>query len=69
MSPNSPIPVFIPNAAVMWKMMRACIAVKRPEDLWVNQEVDADGVLSPEEQALLGQIGKETEFTSLKAHI
>ena len=26
----------------MLKMMRACIAVKKPEDLWINQDVEDD---------------------------
>lgn len=33
---NSPQPIYIPNRAVMFKLMRACIGITRPEDLWFN---------------------------------
>ena len=34
--PNSPMVIYIPNKAVMFKIMRACIGKKSKEDLWVN---------------------------------
>ena len=36
MTSHSPIPIFIPNAAVMWKLMRACIGCEWAADLWIN---------------------------------
>ena len=34
---QSPWQIYIPNKAVMFKLMRACIDVNRPEDLWIYQ--------------------------------
>ena len=34
---NSPMQIYIPSAAVMFKMMRACIDIKDPSDLWMNK--------------------------------
>lgn len=34
--------IYIPKKEIMLKMMRACIAVKKPEDLWINQDVEDD---------------------------
>ena len=34
---NSPYCIYIPSREVMLKLMRACIKVKKPEDLWINQ--------------------------------
>lgn len=36
-SENSPYPIYIPNRAMMFKIMRACIGITRPEDLWFNE--------------------------------
>jgi hypothetical protein len=38
----SPYQIYIPKKEIMLKMMRACIAVKKPQDLWVNQDVECD---------------------------
>ena len=35
---QSPKRIWIPNKAVMLKMMRSCIGIKNPEDLWTNCE-------------------------------
>lgn len=32
---NSPYCIYIPNKEVMLKLMRACIKVKKIEDLWI----------------------------------
>lgn len=32
----SPYVIYIPKKEIMMKMMRACIEVKKPEDLWIN---------------------------------
>ena len=32
----SPFVIYIPKKEIMLKMMRACIEVKKPEDLWIN---------------------------------
>lgn len=32
----SPICIFIPDKQVLWKMMRSCIYVTDPKDLWIN---------------------------------
>ena len=32
---NSPYCLYIPNRDIMFKMMRACINVKKAEDLWL----------------------------------
>lgn len=29
-------PIFLPNKAVMFKMMRACLGVEKVEDLWIS---------------------------------
>ena len=34
----SPYVIYIPKKEIMLKMMRACIEIKRPEDLWFNTE-------------------------------
>ena len=39
----APYQIYIPKKEIMLKMMRACIGVKKPEDLWVNQEEDEEG--------------------------
>jgi hypothetical protein len=36
----SPYAIYIPNKEIMLKMMRACIQVKSPEDLWFNTDAD-----------------------------
>ena len=33
---NSPQVIYIPNKAVMFKIMRACIGVKTKDELWIN---------------------------------
>jgi len=33
----SPYTLYIPSKEVMVKMMRSCITVKDPQDLWINQ--------------------------------
>jgi len=33
---DSPPMIFIPNMQIMFKLMRACIGVKDPKDLWFN---------------------------------
>ena len=35
----SPYCIYIPKKEIMLKLMRACIEVKKPEDLWINQEL------------------------------
>ena len=34
----SPTAVFIPSNELIFTMMRACIAVEKPEDLWINKK-------------------------------
>jgi hypothetical protein len=34
----SPYVIYVPKKEIMLKMMRACIEVKKEEDLWINQE-------------------------------
>ena len=34
---DSPQPIYIPNRAMMFKLMRACIGITNPNDLWFNQ--------------------------------
>jgi hypothetical protein len=34
---NSPLCIFIPSKEVMVKIMKACIGLENPEDLWFNQ--------------------------------
>ena len=49
---NSPVAVYIPTPEVMLKMMRACIEVKDPKDLWIHQPSVCDKkpkVVEPEE--------------------
>lgn len=37
--PNfAPFCIYIPKTELMFKMMRACIGIKDPKDLWFNQE-------------------------------
>lgn len=31
-----PMLIYIPKKEIMLKMMRACIAIKRPHELWIN---------------------------------
>ena len=38
----SPYVIYIPKKEIMLKMMRACVDVKRPEDLWFNTEARAN---------------------------
>ena len=33
---NSPRHIYIPSFEVLFKMMRSCILVTKPEDLWFN---------------------------------
>ena len=33
---NAPHSIYIPRKEIMLKIMRACIGVKKPEDLWIN---------------------------------
>ena len=33
---HAPFQIYIPKKEIMLKMMRACIGVKKPADLWVN---------------------------------
>jgi len=33
---NSPRTIYTPSFEVLFKMMRSCICVTRPEDLWFN---------------------------------
>ena len=33
----SPFQIYIPKTDLMFKMMRACVGVKQPRDLWFNQ--------------------------------
>jgi len=37
---TSPYCLYIPNKEVMFKMMRACIKVLNPEDLWISSKAD-----------------------------
>ena len=32
----TPLQIFIPSKALMFKLMRSCIDVKLPQDLWIN---------------------------------
>ena len=34
---DSPIQIFIPSKALMFKLMRSCINIKNKNDLWINQ--------------------------------
>ena len=36
---NSPYCIYIPNKEIMLKLMRACIRVKKIENLWINKHV------------------------------
>ena len=36
----SPYCIYIPKKEIMVKIMRACIAVKCPHDLWIHQELE-----------------------------
>ena len=57
---NSPIPIFIPNAAVMWKMMRACIGCEWPGDLWFNlKPEDCINFNYTDEEGLTGTEGED----------
>jgi len=39
---NSPYCLYIPSNELMFKLMRACIGVKKPQDLWfINLSLDA----------------------------
>jgi len=33
---SNPFCLYIPNKEIMFKMIRACIKVTEPEDLWIN---------------------------------
>ena len=35
---NAPNQIYIPRKEIMLKIMRACIGVKNPEDLWINSK-------------------------------
>ena len=34
---TNPMPIYIPSKSVMFKMMRSCIGVKSPKDLWIQK--------------------------------
>jgi hypothetical protein len=34
----SPKTIYIPNIEIMFKMMHACIGVKKPKDLWICKQ-------------------------------
>ena len=36
---DTPMIIYIPSKEIMFKMMRACVNCKTPEELWVNQNV------------------------------
>lgn len=38
----SPMCVYIPNRILTLKIIRACIDVKNPNDLWFNQKIEED---------------------------
>ena len=39
---TSPTVIYIPKKEVMFKIMRACIGIKRVEDIWINVKNDED---------------------------
>ena len=40
----SPYCIYIPTKEIMVKIMRACVGVKDPKELWVNRVEGLDGV-------------------------
>ena len=42
---NSPYCIYIPCKEVMLKLMRACIKVKTPEDLWIMSGWEGSGII------------------------
>ena len=35
---HSPLHIYIPRKEIMFKLMRACVAVQTPEELWFNKK-------------------------------
>ena len=55
---NSPFVVYVPRPEMMFKIMRACINVSDPGELWIN----AKSRVNPKSKIYDGEKGEENEI-------
>ena len=61
-------PIFMPNKAVIFKIMRACIGVEKIEDLWISLVTPGTPTVSQSVQSPYGLKNSQTNMSQLNEY-